>query len=265
MSTHRYVDSKFWDDDYVSELDPIEKLLFLYLLTNPLTNVAGIYEIQTKRIAFDTGIDREMVDKIIERFAQNNKLIRAGKYIVLLNWGKNQSANPSVAAGVARELEKLPNKLREEILASTYSLPKYWDKKEAAGLRNEQAHTSLVPGSHQTGTLYPTLPYPTLLRPYPTLRDAGEGEGEFKKNGEEEKTEEEAGLWLRSPDNVLGLTENDLRAIDRPEYEDIDVLEEYQHLCREAQEGKVKVNQPVRFLTARIKKHFLTKKISMRS
>ena len=55
------VNTKFWDDTYIVTLDPIEKLLYLYFLTNPLTNICGIYEIQLRRVAFDTGIDKEVV------------------------------------------------------------------------------------------------------------------------------------------------------------------------------------------------------------
>ena len=40
---HRYIKTKFWDDSYIIELNPHEKLLFLYLITNPLTNIAGVY------------------------------------------------------------------------------------------------------------------------------------------------------------------------------------------------------------------------------
>ena len=66
----RYISTKFRDDWFVVNLDPIEKLLFLYFLTNPLTNVAGIYEISMRRISFDTWIDKDMILKIIERFTK---------------------------------------------------------------------------------------------------------------------------------------------------------------------------------------------------
>ena len=69
MAKNRYIDTKFWTDTYITNLDPIEKLLFLYALTNPHTNIAGIYEISIKQIAFDTGIDKEMVEKIFQRFS----------------------------------------------------------------------------------------------------------------------------------------------------------------------------------------------------
>ena len=44
MSKQRSVDTCFWDDRYITQLDPSEKLLFLYLLTNTLTNICGVYQ-----------------------------------------------------------------------------------------------------------------------------------------------------------------------------------------------------------------------------
>ena len=58
MSDTRMIKTKFWDDDYISYLDSVEKLLFLYCLTNPLTNIAGIYEITLKRIEVCVSITR---------------------------------------------------------------------------------------------------------------------------------------------------------------------------------------------------------------
>jgi hypothetical protein len=108
MAKQRVVSTKFWDDTYIIDLDPIEKLMFLYFLTNPLTNICGIYEITLRRIAFDTGIDKEMVLKILERFKKDEKVYYLDGYIVLKNFIKNQSLNPSVKSGIEREIEALP-------------------------------------------------------------------------------------------------------------------------------------------------------------
>ncbi len=55
LAKQRIVNTKFWDDSYITRLTPTEKLLFLYLITNPLTNISGVYELPLKRVAFDTG------------------------------------------------------------------------------------------------------------------------------------------------------------------------------------------------------------------
>ncbi len=115
MAQKRQINTKFWDDSYIVNLDPIEKLLFLYLLTNPLTNISGIYEIQIRRIAFDTGIDKDMVLKVLERFERDGKVHFKDGWIIITNFIKNQTLNPSVISGVQRELNSLPKELIDRL------------------------------------------------------------------------------------------------------------------------------------------------------
>jgi len=108
----RYVSSHFWDDNYIVELDPIEKLMFLYFLTNPLTRISGFYEISLKRISFDTGIDKEMVLKVIDRFSEAGKIYYQDGYIVIPNFPKKQCYNPNMLRSAMKELESAPEHLR---------------------------------------------------------------------------------------------------------------------------------------------------------
>jgi len=125
-SKSRLVNTHFWDDKYTSNLDPIEKLLFLYFLTNPLTNIIGIYEIEMKRVAFDTGIDKEMVIKIIDRFTADDKIGYYDGYIVIKNFIKFQNEkSPNVKIGILNRIKELPEVLRKfisEELEGIYTL-----------------------------------------------------------------------------------------------------------------------------------------------
>jgi hypothetical protein len=107
------IKDSFWTDSYIANLDPTEKLLYIYLLTNPLCNIAGIYEIQGRRIAFDTGIDRDMVEKLLGRFESEGKILRCDDWIVIINYAKHQSyKNPNVTKGISRIIEELPLKVK---------------------------------------------------------------------------------------------------------------------------------------------------------
>lgn len=110
----RSVNTHFWNDTYVENLDPIEKLLFLYFLTNPLTNLAGIYEIPIRRIAFDTGIDKDMVIKIINRFSKDNKVYYIKGYIILVNFMKNQKYSSTMLTNVQNTIKDLPNEVKTQ-------------------------------------------------------------------------------------------------------------------------------------------------------
>lgn len=116
MSKQRLISTAFWKDTYIADLDPTEKLLFLYLLTNHQTNVAGIYELSLREMAFDTGIDKDMIVKILARFQKDGKLYYKNNWIALYNWIKHQARNPKVAAGVERIIDDLPEWLRKDLL-----------------------------------------------------------------------------------------------------------------------------------------------------
>jgi hypothetical protein len=108
MSKYRYFNTHFWDDNYIIGLDPSEKLLFIYCLTNPLTNICGIYEITIRRIAFDTGLDQNIIIKLFERLESDDKIKYANGYIAIKNFIKHQKPNSKIKAGIERELSKVP-------------------------------------------------------------------------------------------------------------------------------------------------------------
>lgn len=115
----RSVNTRFWDDPFVENLNPTEKLLFLYLLTNPLTNLLGIYEITLKRICYDTGLKLETVQNGFESFAKGKKAYYTkDNYVILPNWLKNQKLNKNMKVAVAKEFNLLPKNIKDSILTN---------------------------------------------------------------------------------------------------------------------------------------------------
>lgn len=111
------INTKFWDDAYTSSLDPIEKLLFLYFLTNTSTTICGIYEIPLKKIANETGIDKDMVEKVLTRFEKDHKIYFRNGWIGLVNFIKNQNQqSPKVKKGIEVEMLKAPETIKSLVL-----------------------------------------------------------------------------------------------------------------------------------------------------
>lgn len=115
MAMGRIVNTHFWKDSYVIDLDPTEKLLFLYFLTNPRTTLAGVYEISLREVAFDTGIDKDMVQKILDRFCVDGKMYFEKSWLVLNNFIKHQRLNPSIVRGIEKAIDELPEWLQQKI------------------------------------------------------------------------------------------------------------------------------------------------------
>lgn len=111
----RSVNTKFWEDPWVETLDPPEKLLFLYFLTNSKTNMLGIYEVSISKISFETGLTRERVSKALEGFERVGKVYFIENYIVLPNFMKNQSMNTNMKKSAMAEFEKVPLLVKKEL------------------------------------------------------------------------------------------------------------------------------------------------------
>jgi len=72
----RLVYTEFWEDPKVmEEMTPEDKYFYLYLLTNPNTNMIGVYRITKKQMAFDLGYSSESINSILDRFINFHKLI----------------------------------------------------------------------------------------------------------------------------------------------------------------------------------------------
>ena len=113
MAKNRYINTKFWDDSYISDLGPNAKLLYLYFLTNALTNICGVYEISLKRMVFDTGISEQQITLLLKRFNDDNKIFFVDGYIIIKNFIKYQKDNESIKKGISEELKKVPSHILE--------------------------------------------------------------------------------------------------------------------------------------------------------
>jgi len=98
----------------LNNLDPIEKLIFIYLLTNPYTDICGIYELPIKIMAVETGIERDNLEKIIiPKLEKSGKILCKDGWIAIKNFIKHQSINPKVKRGIEIGLAKAPKELRK--------------------------------------------------------------------------------------------------------------------------------------------------------
>lgn len=108
MSKQRVVKDEIWDDEWFYDLDPSEKLVWLFLLTNPRTNITGVFKINTRWIANLTGFDKDVIKTILTRFVDDGKIVYEDDWIALINFHKHLAyKNPSVALGIKRLGETL--------------------------------------------------------------------------------------------------------------------------------------------------------------
>lgn len=105
MAIYRNVQLSFWTDNKVEdEFTPEDKYFYLYLLTNPQTNICGCYEVSYKQMCNQTGYNRDTIDRLLNRFENVHNMIRyckETKEILILNWHKyNWSSSSKVITGI---------------------------------------------------------------------------------------------------------------------------------------------------------------------
>lgn len=115
MAKYRSVNTKFWTDGYIRRLPPDGKLLFLYLITNPLTSISGAYETTIEQICYDTCMDSDKVLTLLSKFKRDSKIVFKNGWLLVLNFLKHQSRNPKVNKGIELALNDAPKWIQDRL------------------------------------------------------------------------------------------------------------------------------------------------------
>ena len=76
MAIYRSVQMSFWTDaKVVDDFTPEDRYFYLYLMTNPHTNLCGCYEISIRQMANETGYKDDNVKKLLKRMQENHGVI----------------------------------------------------------------------------------------------------------------------------------------------------------------------------------------------
>lgn len=119
MAIYRNVHMAFWTDAKIADYTPEQKLLFLYLLTNPHTNLCGCYEIAIKQIAFETGYTPAKVETLIDELQQKQVVYynRDTNEMLVTNWGRyNWTTSDKFIKAIQAEFERVKHQPFREYL-----------------------------------------------------------------------------------------------------------------------------------------------------
>lgn len=112
MAIYRNVYMAFWTDSkVVDDFTPEDKYFYVYLITNPHTNLCGCYEISMKQMSDELGYNKETIEKLIDRFHKVHKVLDYNsqtKEMLLYNWSKyNWTKSPKLQAALLKEIPKV--------------------------------------------------------------------------------------------------------------------------------------------------------------
>lgn len=91
MANYRQIHTQIWRDNWFLDLEPDEKLMFIYLFSNDSTNLAGLYEIHERVIQLETGLDKARIEEILKRFEREGKVHYQDGIVWIVNMKKYHS------------------------------------------------------------------------------------------------------------------------------------------------------------------------------
>ena len=114
MAIYRTISLTFWTDPkIIDDFTPEDRYFYLYLFTNPHTNLCGCYEVSIKTMVNETGYSKDTIERLISRFTETHKVIDYDdftKEVLLINWHKyNWTSSDKFRKPLSVEISKIKN------------------------------------------------------------------------------------------------------------------------------------------------------------
>ena len=123
MSEYRQLHRSFWESGSVEQMDPVEKLLYCYLITAPVSNMEGLYKTTLRRMAFETGIDRDMVMQLCQRLEEKRLGGFKDGYVCVTQAVSHMSGSPKMLKHAETLYASVPTDVMQWALSIGYVKP----------------------------------------------------------------------------------------------------------------------------------------------
>lgn len=128
----RQIDTKIWNDPTVADnMTPEDRYFWFYLLTNPLGNLSGCFQVSYKQMANTLGYSEETVINLVYRFKNLHKLIdynEENMELFIFNWWRyNWTTSPKFETALLKFTERIKTQIFRENILNFYKLFKKGD------------------------------------------------------------------------------------------------------------------------------------------
>ena len=104
MRKFRQVHTKIWKDSWFCELQSSHKLFFIYLFTNELASISGIYELSKRVMQFESGLSYAEIDAAFAEFESAGKAyFRDGVVLVPSLRKYHETKSPKVQTAIRKD------------------------------------------------------------------------------------------------------------------------------------------------------------------
>ncbi|MDP4089097.1 MAG: hypothetical protein Q8930_07485 [Bacillota bacterium] len=124
MTTYKQIQANFWQNTFVLDLTPEERYFYVYLITNTMTTVCGIYRFNLKLAVLETGLSSEVINNYLNTFESSGKIVisKVSRELMIVNWLKhNSKMNKKIIGQINAELKEVKDK---ELLRQYYEICK---------------------------------------------------------------------------------------------------------------------------------------------
>lgn len=109
MAKQRNVHTTFWTDGFIRKINPLERYLFLYFLTNDHSNLCGVYEIALDVVSFETGLTITDLQVALLPRLEPKVVYREG-WVYIKNFEKfHEQGSPKIKLGINAAKNEVPS------------------------------------------------------------------------------------------------------------------------------------------------------------
>jgi hypothetical protein len=109
MAGYRQFHTKFWKDEWLIELEPLERYLFTYLFTNELSSISGLYKLPMKVIENETALDKKFITKTFAKFEKAKKIFYRDSVMWVVKMREyHKNASPTTMIKVNNDVASMP-------------------------------------------------------------------------------------------------------------------------------------------------------------
>lgn len=161
----RYINTTIWDKSWFRKLSSDARLVYIYLLTCPLSSISGVFEVADARIEFDTNIKTNKIRSAFNELQASGEVARVDDWVIIVRHPDFQKwqTNITIAIGLFKELYEIPKDVFLQLRLSGYQYPaitstKAWQDERIRLITMEKNGKNI--GMNDDVGFYEMPPYP---------------------------------------------------------------------------------------------------------
>jgi len=136
MAGYRQIHTQIWKDEWFIELEPEEKLFFVYLFSNDLASISGLYKTPIRVMSNETGIDMKRIGVILKKFQDDGRVYYGEGTLFIKNMAKfHKNASPKTQEKVLKDIEIIPdNEIKRICIQYLYGMDTVSDEENTVSI-----------------------------------------------------------------------------------------------------------------------------------